>query len=203
MGGRSRAAAEMLAGRGFKEVYSLKGGIKAWNGLVAVGPESQGMGLLTGREDQGEALMVALGLEEGLRRFYAALASRARDQAAQKLCRQLAEIERRHQETIWELYQAGPEADLGREEFTRRAVGTVMEGGETLEEAVAGRLAQGFNSAELLAEAMGIEAQGLDLYLRLAARLREAGAKETLLGLAQEEQAHLEALGQLMDELPV
>lgn len=202
VGGRSRAAAEMLAGRGFGEVYSLKGGIKAWNGQVARGPESLGLGLLTGREDRQEALVVAHGLEEGLRRFYEALAPRAQDEAAAKLCRQLAEIELRHQETIWELYQAGPGAELGREEFARRAASAVMEGGETVEEAVAGRLAQGFTSAELLAEAMGIEAQGLDLYLRLAERLREARAQEAFLRLAQEEKAHLEALGKLLDELP-
>ena len=48
MGGRSRAAAEMLAGRGFQEVYSLKGGIKAWGGLLAGGPAEQGLGLISG-----------------------------------------------------------------------------------------------------------------------------------------------------------
>ncbi|MCA1989533.1 MAG: hypothetical protein LDL07_10390 [Desulfarculus sp.] len=202
VGGRSRAAAEMLAGRGFGEVYSLKGGIRAWNGQVALGPESQGLGLLTGREDRKEALVVALGLEEGLRRFYQALAPRAQDQAAGELCLQLAEVELRHQDLIWDLYQAGPDGNLGREEFARLAVGRVMEGGETVEEALAGHLARGFTSAELLAEAMGIEAQALDLYLRLAERLGEAGARGAFLRLAQEEQAHLDSLGRLLDHPP-
>lgn len=202
VGGRSRAAAEMLAARGFPEVYSLKGGIKAWNGQVASGPESQGLGLLTGREDRREALLVAHGLEDGLRRFYEALAPRAQDPAAEGLCRQLAQIEQRHQETIWELYQAEPGAELGRAEFARRAAGAVMEGGESVEEAVARRLARGFTTAEILSEAMGIEAQSLDLYLRLAERLREARAREALLQLAQEEKAHLETLGKLLEALP-
>ena len=202
MGGRSRAAAEMLAGRGFREVYSLKGGIKAWKGLVATGPETQGLGLLTGREDREQALLVAHGLEQGLRRFYLALAPRAQDPAAERLCRQLAEIEQRHQDAIWKLHQAGPGAKLGQEEFARQATGAVMEGGETVEEAVAGHLARGFTAAELLAEAMGIEAQALDLYLRLAQRLREARAQEAFRHIAREEQAHLEALGKLLEELP-
>ena len=30
IGGRSRVASQMLAGKGFKEVYNLSGGIKAW-----------------------------------------------------------------------------------------------------------------------------------------------------------------------------
>jgi len=33
----------MLAQRGFREVYSLKGGIRAWNGLTAAGPAEQGL----------------------------------------------------------------------------------------------------------------------------------------------------------------
>lgn len=35
VGGRSRAAAQLLAGKGFKEVYNLKGGIKAWQLTIA------------------------------------------------------------------------------------------------------------------------------------------------------------------------
>ena len=43
-------AAQLLSGQGFKEVYNLKGGIKAWNGMKAVGPAELGMALITGKE---------------------------------------------------------------------------------------------------------------------------------------------------------
>ena len=38
VGGRSRVAAQMLSGWGFKEVYNLAGGIKAFQGHKATGP---------------------------------------------------------------------------------------------------------------------------------------------------------------------
>jgi rhodanese-related sulfurtransferase len=65
IGGRSRAAAEMLSGRGFDEVYSLAGGIEAWKGEVAKGPAQAGLGLLKGDETLAGLLAVVYGLEKG------------------------------------------------------------------------------------------------------------------------------------------
>lgn len=191
----------MLAQRGFKEVYSLKGGIKAWQGLIAVGPVEEGLGLVTGREDRGQMLLIAYGLEAGLTAFYTALAPRAQDAAARGLCLELAGIEQKHQDTLWRLQaegQGGGE-DLTREEFARQAGDTVMEGGQSVAEALDARLAGGFGPVELLGEAMALEAQALDLYLRFSQKLREEQAKAVLYELAQEEKAHLKALGELLD----
>ena len=201
LGGRSRAAAEMLAQRGFREVYSLKGGIKAWDGLTAAGPAEEGLGLVTGREDRGQMLMIAYGLEAGLAAFYAALAPRAGDGQAQRLCRDLAGIEARHQDAIWRLYLAGEDAAPDREAFARQAGAAVMEGGEPVAEALDRRLAAGFGPAGLLGEAMALEAQALDLYLRFAQKLREGQARAALYDLAQAEKDHLKALGKLLDKL--
>src|SRR4030065_695654 len=38
IGGRSRVAAQLLSGLGFKEVYNLAGGIKAYRGATTAGP---------------------------------------------------------------------------------------------------------------------------------------------------------------------
>ena len=54
MGGRSRVAAQLLAGQGFNQVYNLEGGIAAWQGLKAIGPAEVGMALVTGDETPGE-----------------------------------------------------------------------------------------------------------------------------------------------------
>ncbi len=66
MGGRSRAAAQLLAGKGFKEVYNLKGGIKAWQGHTAAGPAEMGMILLSGDETASDIIILAYGMEHGL-----------------------------------------------------------------------------------------------------------------------------------------
>ena len=44
-GMRSSSAARILAGQGYKTVYNLAGGFKAWNGEAAVGPETFGLEL--------------------------------------------------------------------------------------------------------------------------------------------------------------
>jgi len=48
IGGRSRIASQMLAGKGFKVVYNLSGGIKAWRSGKAVGQEDLGLDLFSG-----------------------------------------------------------------------------------------------------------------------------------------------------------
>ena len=49
MGGRSRVAAQMLSGLGFKEVYNLAGGIKAFQGQKASRPPGAQSGPGAGR----------------------------------------------------------------------------------------------------------------------------------------------------------
>ena len=53
VGGRSRVAAQMLSGWGFKEVYNLAGGIKAFEGHKATGPRELNLDLVTGRRNPG------------------------------------------------------------------------------------------------------------------------------------------------------
>ena len=67
IGGRSRVAAQMLAGKGFEEVYNMSGGIKAWLSGKAVGREEVGLALFSGKESIEETLQVAYSLEAGLR----------------------------------------------------------------------------------------------------------------------------------------
>jgi len=65
MGGRSRVAAQMLAGKGFENIYNLSGGIKGWENETAFGGEEQGLELFTGNESPEKILAVAYSLEGG------------------------------------------------------------------------------------------------------------------------------------------
>ncbi len=62
-------AAQMLAGKGFKKVYNVSGGIRAWQSQTAVGPQDLGIRLFSGGESPEEVLTVAYSLEEGLQNF--------------------------------------------------------------------------------------------------------------------------------------
>ncbi|MBI4797525.1 MAG: sulfurtransferase [Desulfarculus sp.] len=201
MGGRSRAAAEMLGHRGFEEVYSLAGGIMAWDGLTAPGTATQGLGLVSGREDKARLLVIALGLEAGLGAFYAQAQARARDQRARDLCQRLAQVEQRHCDQVYALYLWERPDGPNLEDLLGQAHDLMMEGGEKVEQALERLLPQGFGEQALLETAMGIEAQALDLYLRMSHKLAQDQARQALFDLAQEEKAHLKALGALLEQI--
>ena len=196
IGGRSRIAAQMLAGKGWEKVYNLSGGIKAWKDEKAVGPEEVGLQLFSGRESVEETLVAAWGLEEGLRAFYESMASKVRSEAAAALFRRLAGIEVRHQERILAEYQTVSGRALSRAEFDRTVVSPAMEGGLPTEDYLARYRPDLESPRDVVSLAMAIEAQALDLYQRAAARA-SAGAAETLAQIAEEERSHLEQLGKL------
>ncbi len=104
MGGRSRAAAQLLAGKGFKEVYDLKGGIRAWHGLTATGPVQMGMSLLRGDETSQEIIILAYGMEEGLGGFYTTMAEKMDDSEVVIVLTRLGEVEENHKKRLFDLY---------------------------------------------------------------------------------------------------
>ncbi len=87
----------MLAGKGFKEVYNVSGGIKAWQSKTAVGPQNLGMHLFEGDESAEVFLITAYSLEQGLQQFYGDMAEKAHDKTVRDLFEKLAAIEK----SIW------------------------------------------------------------------------------------------------------
>ncbi|MGD2127378.1 MAG: sulfurtransferase, partial [Desulfobacteraceae bacterium] len=133
MGGRSRAAAQLLAGEGFKEVYNLKGGIKAWQGLTAFGPAEMGMVHLTGDEAPSDIVTLAYGMEQGLAEFYSTLSKTMDDTEVAGILNKLSGIEERHKEKLFKLYLTlHPDTD-DKGKFEAQIVSEVMEGGFTTE----------------------------------------------------------------------
>ncbi len=106
-GGRAepRGGSIPCRGRGFKEVYNLKGGIKAWQGVKAVGPVELNLDLIRGDESPGELIVLAYGMEEALRRFYSSFGQRQPEGRLKDLFRLLAAAEEKHQELLKKAYQ--------------------------------------------------------------------------------------------------
>lgn len=200
IGGRSRVAAQMLAGKGFDTVYNLSGGFKAWSAESAVGPVDQGLELFSGTESPADALVVGWGLEEGLRDFYQSMAGRDLPPEAVQLFKQLAAIEIRHQESIFEAWKQLSAESIEMSAFAKERTAGAMEGGLT-SEAYAERFSPDWrNPRDIVEVAMSIEAQALDLYLRAADRAQGETAR-VLRRIAGEERAHLAELGKLMGRL--
>jgi rubrerythrin len=199
VGGRSRAAAQLLAGKGFKDIYNLKGGIKAWEGLTAVGPMEMGMDLLRGDETPEEIIILAYGMEEGLRQFYSAIAEDTEDSAVVKILTELAEVEEKHKQKLLALYITLNHASTDKETFETQIVSKVMEGGFTSEEFLEKNRPAMQTVPDILNVAMMLETQALDLYSRYSQKIKEGQGKKIFYEIADEEKAHLAALGQLMD----
>ena len=203
MGGRSRVAAQMLSGKGFREAINLAGGIRAWNGEKAFFGEEKGLELFTGDESLEQTLVVAYALEEGLGDFYLTMVEKVENDAAQKVFQKLSQIELKHQERIFRQYVQISEAEVSRENFAAELVVPAVEGGMTTEEYVS-FFNPDWESVEGIIElAMSIEAQALDLYFRASEREDNDESKQFLSQIADEEQTHLQQLGKLMDSVIV
>lgn len=198
VGGRSRAGAQILSGKGFDEVYNLKGGIKAWNGRTAYGPAETGMTFLKGDETAGDVIIIAYGMEEGLRGFYRELFDTISDKEASDLLRRLSEIEERHKERLFDKYLELDSSVADREVFEKEISPDIMEGGFTAKEFIEKNSEMTKSVPDILSLAMMLEAQALDLYMRYSVSLKDKGTRRLLFDIAEEEKAHLVSLGRLM-----
>jgi rubrerythrin len=199
VGGRSRAAAQFLAGQGFEEVYNLKGGIAAWQGLKAFGPAEMGMIPLKGDESPQEVIVLAYGMEQGLADFYTRVLSLTLDSETKTVIGSLVQVEEKHKDKLFALYQSLEPATHERAVFEQRIVSDVMEGGFTGEEFLEKNRPLLGTAENLLGLAMMLEAQALDLYTRYAQKVEDVQSRSVLHDIAEEEKGHLAALGALVE----
>lgn len=203
IGGRSRVAAQMLAGKGFKQVINVSGGIKAWASQIAVGSQDLGVDLFSGKEDPADVLKVAYSLEQGLRDFYLTLGRQTTNKKVKDLFEKLAEIELNHQKSIFQAYldMGGEKVKITQKDFEAMVEAKSLEGGLSTEQYLELFSPDLEKETDVISLAMSIEAQALDLYQRVALTIDNADSKQVVQKIANEEKAHLESLGKLMDTL--
>jgi rubrerythrin len=189
----------MLSGKGFDNVINVAGGIKAWDGHIAVGAEELGMELFTGKESTEETLVAAYSLEAGLRDFYLSMIEKVKQADVKNLFQKLSDIETLHQERIFDEYLQVSGKKVSREAFENDLVINAVEGGLTTEEYVQMFQPDWESAVDIISLAMSIEAQALDMYTRASERSADSRSAEALKKIAEEERVHLEQLGKLMD----
>jgi rubrerythrin len=193
-------AAQQLTGNGFTQVINLSGGIKAWTGQRAIDDEEHGLELFMNLSDPIEVLSMAYSLEEGLQDFYKTMAPCAKSRKTADIFNQLASIEDLHKDRLFAEYTRITGLD-DREEFQADLQELMLEGGLTTEEYLQRFGTDLENLDEIIAMAMSIEGQALDLYSRAAQRTPDGDNQKILEKIAVEEKAHLERLGELMDSI--
>lgn len=190
----------MLSGKGFDDVINVAGGIKAWDGHVAVGPEEMGLELFTGKESIEETLIAAYSLEAGLHDFYRSMIEKVPLIDVKHLFQKLSEIEILHQERIFNEYFHISGKQITRDAFENDLVVNAVEGGMTTDQYIQMFHPDWESVVDIISLAMSIEAQALDLYTRASERSGDPRSKDALKKIAEEERVHLEQLGKLMDE---
>jgi sulfur-carrier protein adenylyltransferase/sulfurtransferase len=193
MGGRSAAAAQFLAVRGFENVFQLQGGLDAWEDTTAEGPAGFHLEFIRGSESAEEAARVAYRMESGLEQFHRAALDKTGSLEVKGLLRKLVKAEESHMRKLLELLQS-----LGSEPGTAVAADDRMEGGLDIYEFLNRNEHYLQSSRGCLELAMMIETQALDLYLRMAQACADSGAAAVFFGIGDEEKSHLSALGDLL-----
>ena len=199
---RSRAAAATLEGAGFKQVYSMEGGIRAWNGLVAEGAPESGIAYFSAATKPEEMVAVAWFLENGSRRFYIELGHIMNDEKISDLFAELASAEERHEATLLDLYREfvgeKPNDGFPKSVISVEKEDDVMEGGMRVTEAL--RWAKNKNISEILELSIALETNSYDLYLNMERRLQGQPSLKVFRVLSGEEKQHLERLSALLEK---
>ena len=178
---------------------SLAGGIDAWEGAVATGGPEAGLEVLAEVRVAVVVLSVALALEEGSRVFYAAVGEVVDDGEWKELFGALVKAEEAHKASLAEacrtmIPEEGCEIPLDRGGLESR-----MEGAVGIEESLDWVRAEGRTPREILELSMQVEANSLDLYLRIARRPEFTPVREVLQVLIDDEKAHLRKMGALLE----
>lgn len=200
IGGRSRAAAQYLNGQGFNEIYNLSGGIKAWQGRKAAGPELQGLALLAPEADYPSSLAMGYALEDGLQQFYLQLGAKVGDPGQKGLLARLAGFEDKHKGWLAAEYEVVRRDDAALPPLASGS-SELMEGGRTVSEYLARVRPEFLELPAIFDLAMMFEVQALDLYGRLAQQAQRPDVRELFLKLVEEEKQHLGYLEKELERL--
>jgi rubrerythrin len=190
----------MLSGLGFKEVYNLKGGMMAWEGLQTSGPEALNMNLVRGDESPAEMVRLSYSMENGLQKFYENMQERTKHKAIEALFLKLVQIEQNHKKRLSDLYAKMEAPEKALEGLESDSAQGIMEGGFSIEAFTQQNEPFLDTPHHVIEMAMMLETQALDLYLRFSQKTENKDTKGVLFRLADEEKAHLALLGDWLEK---
>ncbi len=203
IGVRSRAAASMLSHAGFQKVYSMEGGIKAWNGLTAEGEPEMGMAYFAPARSIEEFIGLAWLIEDATQSFYLKMAERFKETEAEPFFNQMGFIEERHRAFLEALFEkiTGKEID---DDFPQSLLPTmpeesVVEGGIKLKDAL--KWSEDHDLSEVLQMAISFESNAFDRYLLMIPQMDDEETRDLFMVLAEEEKAHLMHLTTYLDRI--
>lgn len=198
-GGRSSAASGILAGQGFNTVFNLDGGISAWMGEPAMGPQHLGLEYIRGG-NASEILAHAWRMEHNLAAFYRGLAKDLPEGKLPETLERLASMEERHKRSVEQLHKNLTGEALDTEALLSGDL-EVLEGGMPAKDYLERNPYLLDDPVSAVESAMAFEAQAMDLYMRYMAETQGPDTNKALKALAQEEKNHLRTLSRMLDAM--
>jgi rhodanese-related sulfurtransferase/rubrerythrin len=196
-GKRSMGGAILLCGLGFKDVYSMEGGILQWDAETLSGMPDKQPGFITGDEDIKDALIIAIRLEKGSKDFYNRAAQKVENENSKLLLKNLARFENAHMDKLFERYEEiHGKAKLPDFHSLQSLLDSDhMESGLKSIKALLAIQERDFEDELAIFEtALEKEYLSYDFYVRMADLMENADTRTILHELAIEEKMHIKQL---------
>ncbi len=180
----------------------MKGGISAWEGLTAEGAPEAGMAYFTDADKPEDLIILAWMLEEGTGKFYTEMPAILSDMEAVALFQDLVFAEEQHKATLVNFYKDLTNAESVPENLgaliSSETPGDIMEGGISVSEAL--EWAKGRDMEAILEFTISLEANSLDLYIKMGRKMGDSNSKKIFDLLSKEEKKHLERMAKLLEK---
>ena len=158
------------------------------------------MYLIEGSESPDQLLALAYGLEDANSRYYCMLSHRATTSGVQELFHILEDLEGKHKQWIWEMYENISAGRMKLAEFENSIVVKTLENGKTPDQMVTQFPGFFDDQASAVEFSMALETDSLDLYQRIAQKIHSDEAAALFHSLARQEKNHLDTLGTLISK---
>ena len=200
-GSRSRSAVGILNGAGMENVFNMERGILGYRGTQAAGPPEAGVFCFPDNMAPEQLAAMAWYIEDGSQRFFEAVKAAARGQEAADVFGHLIAHKTAHKESLYELFKkiSEPPAD-GKfpTAVLAKPPHDVMAGCVSVPDAIA--WAKDKQIADILDVLMALEANTLDLYLKLGRQVSSERASSIFMELSEEQVRHLEQLAAIFEK---
>jgi len=200
-GSRSRSAVMLLKGAGFNNIYNMDGGIMVYNGITASGQPESGMFCFSDSSLPQELLAVSWLITDGTSRFLLGVKEKVSGSGLHDLIDRLLAVKTEQKAAILELFRniTGEEAP---DDFPHSIISTppedVMAGCIRVKQAL--EWAEGRSLVDIVEVLLSLEANTLDLYLKLARSAQDLGIKNAFHLLSEQETKNLQAAASLLDK---
>lgn len=200
-GARSQAAAiiSLDSGHPLQKVYNLIGGMLGWDGRSL--SDFPRMAVFEEDASMPELMMTAMDLEKAALRFYESVFDTYAQEPYAPVLETLSRAEEAHARAIYSYWQRTQDNPIPFNQLFSSLEGEILEGGETLMNAIQKMTSLGDTGCSTLMEfALNIEVQAYDLYRNMANTLTDTDARDAFLSISQMEKKHMGLVGRVFKE---